>query len=462
MDRLSAGLRPARRTLARGRARAFLAAHGVPLLIVALAALIPQIILYALHLATVIAPDSKDYLATARKILDTGQIADPKRTPGYPAFLALVFSLFRSQDHALVVAVQLGLCFIVAFGVYLLAYRLAANRWVATVAAALVGLNIYMLDWAYSIRDESFSYALTVALFLVVERLARRPTRVTAAAFVAVATLVVMTRPFYLFLPALIGLALLARALGLRAPRRELATLGLALVVVYALVGGYVALNGATNGYYGVSYISDANLFGKVLEYRMLDYPVPAQFQPIQGDARQFAVVGDGLPWTFAREYGYTGDFYHPLGAYARYVILRHPLAYSAGTARDAVRVWLAAPGVDARAQGSPAVALAFRLARAESRAALNTYLALPLALLWLVWLLWRGGWRDPARLLVALLVLVAAGAILMTAIASYAEFYRLRAPIDWAWLTGGTLLAFDAARALARRRAHADSSAGH
>lgn len=456
MEWANAPLAWARQTFTRDRAREFLATHGVPLLIVALAALIPQIALRLMHPDIPASPDSREYLAVAHKILATGQFADPKRTPGYPAFLALVFILFRGQSLTPVVTIQLALCFIAAFEVYLLAYRLSANRWVAAAAGAVVGLNIYMLDWAYSIRDESLSYALTVTLFLTVERMARRPTWGAATAFVVVSTLVVMTRPFYLFLPALIGLALLARAVGLRWARRDLVALALSLVVMYGLVGGYVALNGATNGYYGVSYVSDANLFGKVKEFRMLDRPVPAQYQTIQRDAQQFASQrNDGLPWTFAREYGYTGDFYHPLGAYARYVVLHNPAAYAAGTARDTVRVWRAAPGADAGGPRTLLSRLAFRLASAE----LDTYLALPLALLWLAWRLGRGGWRDPALVVVTLLTLAVTGAIVMTALASYAEFYRLRAPIDWAWLLAATLLAFDAVRALLgvrARQAHA------
>ena len=453
MEWVEGALQPVRQTFTRERARAFLATHGVPLLIVALAALVPQTILHLLHPGIPHSPDSTEYLATADKILNSGQIADPKRTPGYPTFLAVVFSLFPPQNLWAVITVQLGLCFAAALAVYLLAYRLTARRWVAAVAAALVGLNIYMLDWAYSIRDESFSYALTVALFLIVERLARRVTPLVVAGFVALSTLLVMTRPFYLFLPALIGVALLARAFGLRQTRRELVALGLALVMIYGLVGGYVVLNGMSNGYYGVSYVSDANLFGKALEYRMFNKPVPAQFQPIQADARQFVAAGGHLPWTFAKKYGFSENYYHPLGAYARFVILHDPVTYAIGTVKDTARVGLATPGEDASGKGWPALNLVFKLTRALGRLELYTYLALPLALIWLGWRVSRGGWRDPALLVVALLVLAAAGSIVMTAVGSYAEFYRLRAPIDWAWLAAATLLAVEAARALRRMR---------
>ena len=339
---------------------------------------------------------------------------------------------------------------------YLLAYRLTWRPWIACAIASAVALNLYMLDWAYSIRDETFSCWLTVTLFLVVERLARRVTPVASVAFAAFSTLAIMTRPFYLYLPALVGLALLARAIGLRWARRELAALGLALALVYGLVGGYVALNGAVNGYYGVSYVSDANLFGKALEYRMLSKPVPPQFQAIQRDARAFAAQGGDLPWTFAEKYGYSGNYYRALGVYARYVIFHDPARYAIDTARDAVRVWLAPPGMDARGGNT----IGYRLARVVARDELLTYLALPLVALWLAWRLWRG-WRDPALFVIALLTLAVVGAIAMTAVASYAEFYRLRAPIDWAWLVVCALVAVDAGRvawnAWGRRRA-ADS----
>ena len=409
---------------------------------VALAVMVSLLALLSVHPSIPSAPDSREYLATARKIIATGQIADPKRTPGYPMLLALIFAVFPSQNLNAVVAIQLGLFVVTAFEVYLLAYRLTGKPWVACAVASAVGLNIYMLDWAYSIRDETFSSWLTVTLFLVVERLSRRVTPRAAFAFVALSTLVILTRPFYLYLPALVGLALLLRGIGLRWAWRELAALGLALTLAYGLVGGYAALNGAVNGYYGISYVSDANLFGKALEYRMLYQPVPPQFQTIQRDAQAFAAQGGDLPSTFAEKYGYTGDYDHALGAYARYVIFHDPARYAIATARDAVRVWLTPLGVDARGENTMAFTLALKVARAE----LLTYLALPLVALWLAWRLWRG-WRDPAFFVIALLALAVIGAIFMTATASYAEFYRLRAPIDWAWLTVCALVALDAGR---------------
>ncbi len=420
---------------------AFLRTHGLPLLIVALATLLSLLALLSVHPSIPNSPDSKEYLTLARKIIATGQVVDPKRTPGYPMFLALIFTLFPDQNLYAVVAFQIALFTVAAFEVYLLSYRLTKRPWIACVIASVVALNVYMLDWAYSIRDEAFSYWLTVTLFLVVERLSRRVSPVACAAFVALSALAIMARPAFLFLPAMVGLALLARAVGMRWARRELAALGLALALVYCLVGAYVEFNGAVNGYFGISYVSDANLFGKVVRYRMLSQSVPPQFQTIQRDAQEFAAQGGDLAWTFADKYGYTRDNYRALGVYARYVIFHDPAHYAIDSARDAVQVWLAPPGVDARGANTAS----FTLARVVARAELLTYLALPLVALWLAWRLWRGGWRDPALLVTTLLTLMAASTIVLTAVAAYSEFYRLRAPSDWAWLVALALALADA-----------------
>ena len=444
MERMRAALGRTRQAFSRERARAVLGRHGLPLLIVALCAFASLLALASLHPPVVISPDGKEYLAVARKIIETGQIADPRRTPGYPLFLAFIITVFPGQSLYAVVAIQLLLCALAPFEVYPLVFRMTRRPWLAGIVGAMVGLNVYMLDWAYSIRDEAFSYWLVVTLFLAVERLTRRPTPGAITAFTALSALLMVTRPFYLYLPVTLGLALLARGIALRWTRRQALAMGLALVMIYGVVGGYALLNNAVNGYPGVSYVLDVNLFGKALEYKMTHEQVPARLQRMQGQAQEFVAHGGHSPWTFAVTYGYTTNNYDALGVYARYVILHDPVRYTTETLRDMVRVTTIEPGLDARGPNTPGFIMARKFASAE----LRTYWALPLVLLWLAWRVRRGAWREPSLFVAMLLVLVALGAIAMTATAGYSEFYRLRSPIDWAWLTGLALVAIDTAKA--------------
>lgn len=424
-----------------------------PLLTVMLLALCTQLALVSIHPVVPTAPDSREYLAMAARITHSGQITDPRRTPGYPAFLALIFLLSGGVRLGAVVFVQCALFFVAAAEVYLLASRLTRRPWIACLAAAPVALNVYMLDWAYSIRDEAFSYWLVVTLLLVTERLARRLRLGALAAFVALGALLILTRPLYIFLPALILIALAARGIGLGKARQHILALGLSLALVYGCVVGYMALNQAADNYFGVSYVGAVNLFGKVLEYHLQGQPVTPALQPMQRRANAFVAHGGWDPWYFARDYHYTGDNYAPLGTYATYTIAHHPVSYAVRTLADMRTVLLIKPGDDARGSST----LAFTLSRVVARVELWLYLALPLVALWVLLLL-RKGWRDSALFMVALLTLVVIAAIGMTAAAGYDEFYRLRSPIDWAYLVVFMLVALDvggAARQWLSRRAH-------
>lgn len=409
-----------------------------------------QVVLAATHPHIPSAPDSREYLATAAKIMHSGQFVDARRTPGYPSLLALVFLFAGWHNLGAVVVVQCLLCLLAAVEVYVLANRLTGHAWLACLAAAPVALNIYMLDWAYSIRDEAFSYWLIVTLFLTTERLARQVRPGLVAAFTILSLLLILTRPFEVFLPALILVALAARGALLGLWRRHALALGLSLLLIYAGVGVYAAINRVENDYLGISYVSDVNLFGKALEYHLADTPVPPAMQTMRQRAISYGFHGDGTPWDFARTYGYEGDHYATLGAYAKYVIPRHLPQYAVGSLGDAVHVWLQEPGMDA--QGSKSLLLT--LLKFVARLELWTYLALPLVAVWLALRL-RSGWRNPTTFMTTLLLLTVLASIGMIGFASFAEFYRLRAPIDWAYLLALALVVIDLAGRIYQRLTH-------
>jgi hypothetical protein len=223
----------------------------------------------------------------------------------------------------------------------------------------------------------------------------------------------------------------------------------LALVVVYGMVAGYVGLNRIENGYTGISYIGDIDLLGKLMEYHLDNQPVSPALQPLQNELVVFPLSGRAPPWYFAERYGYTANNYAAVSTYTHTVILQQPLAYTIYSVRDSVSyVWVASPRL--YAQGNPT--RLFSLARLASQLLLLSYLALPLLLVWLGWLLWRR-WRDPAVFTTGLLALTAVATILMVSATGYTEFYRLRAPSDWAYLVALGLVALDAIGAVLELR---------
>jgi hypothetical protein len=418
--------------------RAVARRHGMPLLMVIVLALFPVLVLLHAHPLishSALADDSIQYLAVAAKIVHTGQLADPERTPGYPLLLAAIFQITGNRNLGAVIFTQTALIFVASCELYLLVFRICRRPWIAAGVAGVVATNLYMADWAYNLRDEAFSFWLLVTLFLVAERLTRRVGVGAALTFALLAAALILTRPIYIFLPGLLLSALAARAFGLGKDLRKafpsLLRLGLAFVVVYGLVAGYVELNRVENGYTGITYIGDIDLLGKVMEYHLDNQPVSPALQPLQDELVAFPFTGRAPPWYFAERYGYTANNYAALSTYTHAVILQHPLAYTIDSLRDAVSfVWLGSPRLYAQGGQSRL----FSLARLSSQLLLLSYVALPLVLAWLVWLLWRR-WRDPAVFTTSLLALTAVATILMVSATSYGEFYRLRAPSDWAYL---------------------------
>ena len=102
-------------------------------------------------------PDSPGFLEAARGILD-GNPFDVKRTPGYPALLALAGANVTAA--ALLQAVLFVGC---AVGVGFLAQR-ATGRWWAGATGALFGLMELPLDYSRNVTSELLAMTLVVAV----------------------------------------------------------------------------------------------------------------------------------------------------------------------------------------------------------------------------------------------------------------------------------------------------------
>lgn len=116
-------------------------------------------------------PDSSTYLFLTERLLngaglhgDGSSFIDLQRTPGYPLFLASVFTLAGEESFALIVFLQLLFGVLIAMALYWLGQRLFNQR--VGLAAALV----YLLTpnaalWAMAIlTDVPFALLLTLAL----------------------------------------------------------------------------------------------------------------------------------------------------------------------------------------------------------------------------------------------------------------------------------------------------------
>lgn len=453
--------------------------HAVPLLIVLAAVAIGQAATLIQQPLAAGPADTHTYVNAALDMLGWAhQLVEPIRTPGYVALLALVIVLSGGVHFEPVVLVQVGIAILTILECYALGYRLTHRRWVACTAAALIGVNLYLLSWERVIYSETFGIWSLVTLFLCYERLARRVTVPRAVAFGAVALLSIMIRPANLVVPALLlGLLVVQqqRAKGLQAAWRPLL---LATALVYGGVAGYSAFNGITQHYFGLTDATNVNLFGKVEEYRLEYLPIDPQYAGIQADTQTFvasrpqATVPD--PFRFpgvAPQKRYWDHNYGPMGAYATAAIRRHPLLYVVSSLRDMPSVCLAPgkfyaiygaapdgtllPAADSSSP-KPGITSYFVLGHGyvttqyepfwvNALLVLSTfeqwsYLLLPLLLMFLLAAIWRVPKHVESFVMLAMLIAVVATAA-SVAFGAYSEFNRLRSPADWAMIMVSTIV---------------------
>jgi hypothetical protein len=409
--------------------------HRWPLLIVTTGVALVHVFVLLHHPTTLASTDGDEYLGVANAILTTGNFFDPLRTPGYPAFLALIFLIRGAHDFTAVFVAQIVVTIAAIYEIYLLVARLTKQRYLASVTALLVGCNFFVLQWEFSIRVEALAFWTLVTLVLVAERLLHGLRPWTLVLFGVLLFFAIMVRPFDILIPALLVGALALWGIWMGEWRTHVLRLGLVLVGVYGAILGYSQLNGLVTGYAGLSYASNVNLLGKVMEYRLQELPVSPELTPIQRDTAQY--VRDqgpgpwsltGRPWEFARQYGYDRDFYEPVGAYGRYVILHYSQYFIPATLRETVTVWSSLPlpysGLDYQRGGLTFVTFSLRVFWLA-------FLALPLTALLAFVRLWRNP-RDPLAFMLALLTATSLITILLAAAGSYDEPLRSRFPADW------------------------------
>lgn len=148
--------------------------------------------IYSVEPARIVYPDSASYLNTARALLETGRFAvhpdmpnTPQviRTPGYPLFIAGIFSLWENSCWMLLV-----LQIVISIATIGVTYCMAAALWnerIALLAALLVALDLPSFLLSQTILTETlFTFLLASALSAVIYGL-RSPSHHRLWAFAA-------------------------------------------------------------------------------------------------------------------------------------------------------------------------------------------------------------------------------------------------------------------------------------
>ncbi len=388
-------------------------------------------------------PDSYQYLAAAHRLLATRQLTDPYRTPGYPAFLALIFLLTGGEHWGAVVAAQAALIILAAVEIYVLVYRVAERRWVAALIASVAGLDLYFTAWARVLPSEAPSYWMLVTLVLVFERYLRTARRSFLVALTLLSALAILVRPQLIYLPILFIAILALRAARLHQFRRVWRPLAVSLAVTYALILAYMGANAREQGLFSLSKVSSINLLGKVMELNARDHmPLTGadpRFGPLVADIERYRPRGDA--WGFLKAHP---EYDSPSGSlYATFslqVLAHHPLTTLLGDYQDfstTISPSLTPAMLVPYGQTSLWIVALTQLSRLPQLA----YGPLPFLLL--VYALFA--WRRPSQTSTILIFTLLAVTVLHSIVAAagdYESFDRLRFPVDWAMLAGALLAA--------------------
>ena len=180
------------------------------------------------------------------------------RTPGYPAFLAVVYTIF-GESHVAVVVVQTILSGITIICVYFLADRLW-GRTAALLSILILSLDLPSLLYAQLLMTETlFTVLLTLSMgagvMLGLARQGRARWALVSGLCLALATLV---RPisYYLVVPLVVGWLVYGWVAGWR--RKEVGiVIGLIALPSVVLVGGWRVRNYVVSGSSRFSQISN-------------------------------------------------------------------------------------------------------------------------------------------------------------------------------------------------------------
>ncbi len=209
------------------------------------------------HPETMVSPDTPSYVDSAEALAETGAFresvssAEPMfvRTPGYPAFLAVLRLLGLTSVRAVTVA-QAVLGVVLTLLVYRLGRQLSDSPATALVAALLCAFSPLVLWSSTSVLTE-FANSLCVAGFATafVDAVRRAGERVglcyAGAAGVALAAATLVRPTTYYFPVLLVPVAVLLLRSRVRW-KRLLVSVGVLLLPTVVLIGGWQVRNAAT------------------------------------------------------------------------------------------------------------------------------------------------------------------------------------------------------------------------
>lgn len=226
--------------------------------------------------------DTLSYYATARNIVATHIVADQWRTPGYPLFLALPFILTGKQlpetyygrpmpEFVALMIVQSLAGVISVLLLYKILRDIGVKRKLAWVLGIFVACDWSLLAYERILLTETLSLLLLVATVFFMVSAMRRWHAGKGIALGALFIIGVLLRPSTIVLPFLF----ICFLVWYHRKRAVVAWSIMSLVLYAGVLATYSGMNARYFSYSGISRISDVNLLGKILSYRLSPERMP-------------------------------------------------------------------------------------------------------------------------------------------------------------------------------------------
>ncbi|HKD77886.1 MAG TPA: hypothetical protein VKB76_20435, partial [Ktedonobacterales bacterium] len=187
--------------------------HAVALVIMLSVIVIGQIAIFTQRPLIVLTGNSHGYVRAAIALATQLDLMQSLRTPGYAVLLTVLFTFGGWADYLFIVIVQAVLVIVALVEIYVLLWNVTRRRWLACCIASLLSANLYLLNWERSLLAGSLTFWAIVTALLCFERFVHAMRVQSALAFALGSVVLALIQPFFLFLPALLLIALFVRVL---------------------------------------------------------------------------------------------------------------------------------------------------------------------------------------------------------------------------------------------------------
>jgi hypothetical protein len=268
--------------------------------------------------------DTWSYLYVVNRFQVHGQLVNFWRLPGYPLLIVLTYMLIGQGNLGAVSAVQALLFVLATLELYVLVILILQRAWIAFLIGLLVGTNLTLLSYIKPIMSEAMALWLLVSLALATASFLCSLRTYTLWLVTICMLLLLLTRPEWIYLPVPLFAYLLLIAAWRNSFRRLLLHVLASVVLLYAVLGGYVYINATQSHFAGLTWIENINPLGKVLQYNMQD-EAPPQFVDIRRTLDTYVAEGMLDPYPIlAHEPSLSSDYAAPVGEFSHTIIEHH------------------------------------------------------------------------------------------------------------------------------------------